>query len=132
MWMRRRCECGGTRRNGPLQLSRRSSHLHFQSLQMRNRIWNARIVSRRSTWVSAAFAFCITAASAQAQLQATVILPGFRSPVRMDTIGRPSPVAAPAATVYSALARVFDRLKLEPDVRDSASLAVGKLKLQAL
>ncbi|MBV6520537.1 MAG: hypothetical protein MNPFHGCM_00653 [Gemmatimonadaceae bacterium] len=68
----------------------------------------------------------------QAQLRATVILPGFRSPVNMDTLGRATPVAAPAGAVFAALVRAFDRLRLEPDVRDSASLAVGRLKLQAL
>jgi hypothetical protein len=48
----------------------------------------------------------------------------------MDTIGDKHAIAAPAGAVYSALTRVFEQLKLEPEVRDSASLAIGSLKLQ--
>ena len=83
----------------------------------------------------AIIALALIAASSgrlQAQTHATVILPGFRSPVRMDTIGTPHTVAAQAGVVYGALTHVFDRLKLEPDVLDSASLAVGTLKLQVM
>lgn len=69
---------------------------------------------------------------AWAQTSAVVVLPGFKSPVQMDTIGTPRTMDRDAAAVFSAAATAFDRLKIEPDVRDSASLVVGKLKLQVV
>ncbi len=90
---------------------------------------------RRPLWLTRPAACALVALAGiplQAQTHATVILPGYRSPVRMDTLGTLRTVAAPVGAVYHAMTRVFDRLKLEPDVRDSASLAVGRLKLQAV
>ncbi|MFN8571099.1 MAG: hypothetical protein U0132_03515 [Gemmatimonadaceae bacterium] len=75
-------------------------------------------------------AIALVSSTTAAQTSATVILPGYRSPQQLDTIGTPKPVAAPAGRVFTAVAHAFDRYKITVDLRDSASLAIGGLKLQ--
>ncbi len=77
-------------------------------------------------------AIAVVSSTGGAQTSATVILPGYRSPQQLDTIGVAKPVAAPAGRVFTAVARAFEKYQIALDVRDSASLAIGGLKLQVV
>lgn len=68
-------------------------------------------------------------ASAQA-LNATVMLPGFRGVVRLDTVGTAVAVNAPPGAVFTALRYALDSLAVEAAVRDSAAGLVGNLGLK--
>lgn len=69
---------------------------------------------------------------AEAQvLNATVMLPGFRGVVRMDTVAlAPTVVRGSPGTVFNALRRALDSLGVEAAVADSASGLVGNLGLK--
>lgn len=74
----------------------------------------------------------LTPSRAAAQtLNATVVLPGFRGVVRMDTIGtQPTVVRGATANVFTALRHAFDSLGVEAAVADSASGLIGNLGLK--
>lgn len=70
---------------------------------------------------------------AEAQsLNATVILPGYRGVVRMDTIGTPVAIGAATGAVFSALRHAMDSLGVAATVRDSAAGLVGNLGLKVV
>lgn len=71
-------------------------------------------------------------ASAAAQgVRATVVLPGFRSPVLLDTVGVSHRIAAPRTVVFSALRAAFDSIGVRPTSADSARGLIGNLEIQA-
>jgi len=76
-------------------------------------------------------ALCLVPQPALAQAN-TVVMVGYRSPVRMDSIGTPVEVAAPAGRVFSAVAAAFDKLKIPIDLRDSTTGRIGNMRLQAM
>ncbi|MFN8582993.1 MAG: hypothetical protein U0163_18715 [Gemmatimonadaceae bacterium] len=90
------------------------------------------LLVRAFVWSTALLcAIPATARVASAQTSATVILPEYRSPQQMDTIGTFRAVSAPAGRVFCRRAKAFEHDQITIDVLDSASLAVGALKLQA-
>ncbi|HPV74317.1 MAG TPA: hypothetical protein PLX31_05465 [Gemmatimonadaceae bacterium] len=76
-----------------------------------------------------AIAGAASPARAQA-LNATVMLPGFRGVVRLDTVGTAVAVNAPPGAVFTALRFALDSLGVEVAVRDSAAGLVGNLGLK--
>ncbi|MCC6930632.1 MAG: hypothetical protein IT359_16710 [Gemmatimonadaceae bacterium] len=75
---------------------------------------------------------CLAPERAGAQsLNATVVLPGFRGVVRMDTVAQgPTAVRGSPAAVFTALRRALDSLGVEASVADSAAGLVGNLGLK--
>lgn len=64
-------------------------------------------------------------------LNATVMLPGFRGVVRMDTVAQaPTVVRGAPAAVFTALRRALDSLGVSAEVADSAAGLVGNLGLK--
>ena len=65
-------------------------------------------------------------------LNATVVLPGFRGVVRMDTISIvPTAVRGAPGPVFAALRRALDSLGVEAAVADAAAGLIGNLGLKA-
>jgi hypothetical protein len=62
---------------------------------------------------------------AQASPAVRVVLPGYGTPIAVDTILAFSNHDAPPQRVWAAVARVFDDYRIAPDIRDSARLVVG-------
>lgn len=62
--------------------------------------------------------------------RATVILPGYRGVVKLDTVGTTETVANSAGEVFTSVRAAFDSLGIEQQVRDSAGGMVGNLELQ--
>jgi hypothetical protein len=62
----------------------------------------------------------------------TVLLVGYRSPVRMDSIGRPVDVAAPAGRVFTSVVKAFDKLKIPIELQDSSTGRIGNLRMQVM
>lgn len=60
----------------------------------------------------------------------TVVLPGFRGVVRMDTVGTPELVRAAPAAVFAALQLAFDSIGVDPAVHDPMQGLVGNLGLK--
>ena len=60
----------------------------------------------------------------------TVILPGFRSVVRMDTVGTPEVLPGTPGAAYAALAAAFDSLGIERPISDAAAGYVGNMGLK--
>ncbi len=79
----------------------------------------------------AAAALCTLSAQALAQSpNPTVVLPGFRGVVRMDTVGTPEVVRGAPAAVFAALQLAYDSLGVETAVRDANRGYIGNLGLK--
>jgi hypothetical protein len=63
-------------------------------------------------------------------VRATVILPGFKSPVLMDSVGQVTTVAATKGAVFHALRAAFDSIGVQTTVADSANGVIGNLELK--
>lgn len=61
---------------------------------------------------------------------ATVILPGFRGVVKLDTVGTTASVPAPAGVVFASVRAAFDSLGIAQQYHDSSAGVVGNLELQ--
>lgn len=82
----------------------------------------------RRTLLGLAFAFAITAGvsvTAQDAPHVRVILPGFGTPIAIDTILALTDHDAPPDRVWTAAARVFDDYRVATDIRDSLRRVVG-------
>lgn len=85
----------------------------------------------RTVVAAAVAAFLALPARATAQSpNPTVVLPGFRGVVRMDTVGTPEVVRAAPATVFAALRLAFDSIGVDPVVHDPTQGYVGNLGLK--
>ncbi|MEP7384670.1 MAG: hypothetical protein ABI910_23570, partial [Gemmatimonadota bacterium] len=73
----------------------------------------------------------IVPATAQG-VSATVVLPGFRGVVRMDTVGTTESVPGSVGQVYAAVRRAFDSLGVAQALNDSTRGLVGNLELRLL
>ena len=64
--------------------------------------------------------------------RATAILPGFRSPIWMDTTGQVRTFAGPRDRVFAAVDSAMTSLGIPLDIRDAASgvVGTGRLKTQ--
>lgn len=62
--------------------------------------------------------------------RATVILPGYRGVVKLDTVGTTESVAMSSGAVFTAVRAAFDSLGIEQQLRDSAGGTIGNLELQ--
>lgn len=71
------------------------------------------------------------ASSAQQQkVRATVILPGFKSPILMDSVGQVFKMAASRGAVFHALRAAFDSIGVQTTVADSVSGVIGNMELK--
>lgn len=61
---------------------------------------------------------------------ATVVLPGFRGVVRMDTVGTPEVLRGEPAATFAALQLGLDSLGIEPTIREPALGYLGNLGLK--
>lgn len=87
--------------------------------------------SRSIALVVVAGLLALGSASARAQATpATVILPGFRGVVKLDTVGTVESVPGPAGAVFSMVRAAFDSLGIAQQVHDSTAGVVGNLELQ--
>lgn len=84
----------------------------------------------RSTIFVALFSMVHPHAGEAQGVHATVILPGFKSPVRLDSVGQAAQVAAPKGNVFHALRAAFDSIGVQATVDDSASGVIGNLELK--
>lgn len=87
----------------------------------------------RSTLLAVLGGSLLTLGSASARAQstpATVILPGFRGVVKLDTVGTAESIPAPAGQIYSSVRAAFDSLGIAQQLHDSAAGVVGNLEMQ--
>lgn len=109
-----------------LRRPRFSRHVH-RSGEPRSARW------ARAASVAAliALAGALAPVSARAQSAgATVVLPGFRGVVRLDTVGTSESVPRAPGEVFAAVRAAFDSLGVEQAVHDSSTGVVGNLELR--
>jgi hypothetical protein len=84
-----------------------------------------------SIMLAAALTVALSPSPGRAQSTgATVVLPGFRGVVRLDSVGTSESIPGGPGEVFSAVRAAFDSLGIEQALHDSSGGVVGNLELR--